>query len=106
MEQPVLRPAPAQEVHRKDLVTAAAAKTTGSDQAQSRSRETASAPATHPAKKPRRSFEVFFTRSSAPSVSGWLRASVSSNDSTVLVKLPVITAVEGAPGTARLRRAN
>jgi len=52
------------------------------------------------------SFKVFFSRSLAPSVSGWLPESVSSNDSTALVKLPVITAVEGAPGTARRNRAN
>jgi hypothetical protein len=42
----------------------------------------------------------------APSVGGWLPERVSSSDNTVLVKLPVITAVEGASGTARRNRAN
>src|SRR6266403_1593119 len=94
------------EVHRTDLASAAPASATGSDQAQFRNKETAAAPATQPAKKPTRSFQVFFSRSWAPSVSGWLRDSVSSSASTVLVKLPVITAVEGARGTARRKRAN
>src|SRR5262245_35737557 len=39
-------------------------------------------------------------------ISGSLRDSVSSSDSTVLAKLPVITVVDGAPGTARRKRAN
>src|SRR4030095_8913454 len=86
--------------------TATPASTTGSDQAQSLSHETAAASAMQPAKKPTTSSNVFFSRSLVPSISGSLRDSVSSSDSTVLVKLPVITAVEGAPGTARRNRAN
>src|SRR2546428_581001 len=80
--------------------TAAAASTTGNDHDQSPSHETAAAPATQPAKKPMTSVEVFLRRSSAPSVSGRARDTVSSSDRTVLVKLPVITAVDGAPGRA------
>lgn len=86
--------------------TATPANTTGSDQAQSASDETATAPATQPAKKPTRTLRVFLSRSLAPSVSGCVRDKVSSIDRTVLVRLPVITAVEGAPGTAIRKRAN
>src|SRR6202790_3094568 len=50
--------------------TATPANTTGSDQAQSASHETATAPATQPAKKPTRSLRVFLIRSLAPSVNG------------------------------------
>jgi hypothetical protein len=35
-----------------------------------------------------------------------MRDTVSNGESTVLVKLPVITVVDGAPGTARRKRAN
>src|SRR5262249_16350228 len=87
-------------------VSAAAANTTGSDQAQSRSKETPAAPTTHPTKKPTRRLRAFFHRSLAPSISGWSRDSPSSSESTLLVKFPVITAVEGAPDTARRKRAN
>src|SRR5215472_5797751 len=86
--------------------TATPANPTGSDQAQSPSHETAAAPAMQPAKKPKTSSDVFLSRSLGPSTRGSLCDSVSNSDRTVLVKLPVITAVEGAPGTARRKSAN
>ncbi len=51
-------------------VTATPANTTGSDQAQSPSHETAAAPTMPPAKKPMTRSNVFFSRSLAPSISG------------------------------------
>jgi len=55
---------------------------------------------------PTSSFEVLLRRSSASPISGRMRDTVSNSESTVLVTLPVITAVDGAPGTARRKRAN
>src|SRR5260370_28566613 len=92
------------EPHRNAI--ASPASTTGSDQAQVPNHETAAAPTTQPEQNPPTSSTVFLRRSLAPSISGSPRASVSSRDSTPLVQLPVITAVEGAPGTARRRSAN
>src|SRR5262249_10517720 len=87
-------------------VTAAAANNAGSDQAQSPRKETAAAPATQPVKKPTTRLSVFFHRSLGPSISGLFPSNPSSSDSTLLVTFPVITAVEGAPGTARRNKAN
>src|ERR1700730_6730763 len=86
--------------------TAMPASATGNDQAQSPSKATAAAATTQPMKKPIRRWRDLFNRSVAPSINGCVRDSVSSSDSTVLVKLPVMTAVEGAPGTAKRKRAN
>jgi len=74
--------------------TATPAKVIGSNQAQSPSHDTATAPARQPAKKPATSSAVFLSRSFASSISGSVPDSVSSSDRTVLVKFPVITAVE------------
>src|SRR5215470_4998835 len=86
--------------------SATPASATGSAHDQSPSNETAAAPTRQPAKNPATSPTVFFNCSPAFCISGSFRHRVSSNDSVVLVKLPVITAVEGAPGTARRKRAN
>src|SRR5262249_6585886 len=82
------------------------ARRTGSNQAQSGSHETAAAPATQPAKKPMRALRAFFSSSLASFVSGSPGDRVSKSESTQLVKLPVITAVDGARGTASLKSAN
>jgi len=68
------------------------ARAAGSDQAQSPSHDTAAAPATQPAQNPPTSARVFCSRSFAPGIGGGsLLASVSSSESTPLVRLPVIT---------------
>src|SRR5215813_9595371 len=92
------------EIHLQ--ITANPASATGTDQAHAPKIETAAAPAIQPARKPTTTFNVLFSRARAPSSKGRLGDSVSRSDNTALVKLPVITAVEGAPGTARRRRAN
>src|SRR5262249_26379710 len=86
--------------------TATPASITGTDQAQSPSQVTAAAPATQPAVKPTTSFTVSFKRTSASRIKGWRGDSVSRATSTVVVRLPVITAVDGATGSASRRRAN
>src|SRR5258708_5644775 len=84
--------------------TAIAARTTGNDQAQSPSKEMATAATTQPARKPKSRCEDLFNRSASTGSKG-LREDASISDRTVLVKLPVITAVEIAPGMARRSRA-
>src|SRR5260221_13733986 len=79
------------EPHRNAIASPASAA--GSDQAQLPNHETAAAPTTQPEQNPPTSSTVFLKRSLAPSISGSPRDSVSSSDSTPLVKLPVITAV-------------
>src|SRR5215510_14596175 len=86
--------------------SATPASATGSAHDQSRSHETAPAPTRQPAKKPATSCTVFFNCSPAFCSNGSFLHRVSSSDNTVLVKFPVITAVEGAPGMARRKRAN
>src|SRR5229473_5711652 len=86
--------------------TATPASTTGNDQAQSPRYVTAAAATTQPPKKPTRRCSEPVSRSASPAINGWVRDCLSSSDRTVLVKLPVMTAVEGATGRAKRRRAN
>src|SRR5229473_741822 len=85
--------------------TATPASATGNDQAQSPSKETAAAATTQPTRKQKRSRRDLFNRPASTVISGRLGDDASINDSTVLVKLPVITAVEIAPGIAKRSRA-
>src|SRR5215469_9893076 len=83
------------------------ASTTGSDHAQFPNQETAKAPSRQPIKKPPTRGSVSRNRSPDPGSSGEPCAKVSRSESTAVVKLPLITAVEGAPpGTASRKSAN
>ena len=82
------------------------ATATGNDHAQFPSQETAAAPARHPAKNPISAPSVLFKSAFAPFIRGSPREKLSSSDRTRLVVFPVITAVEGAPGTVRRKSAN
>src|SRR6266404_2387533 len=86
------------------IAIATAASATGNDQAQSPSMKTAEALTTQPKRKPTRRCNDLLKR---PASTGSKRCfeSKSISDKTVLVKLPVITAVEIAPGIARRRSA-
>src|ERR1700682_3915079 len=75
--------------------------TTGNDQAQSPSTETALALTTQPSRKPNSSCKDLFKRPASTGIKAPCLNSKSISDNTVLVKLPVITAVEIAPGIAR-----
>jgi hypothetical protein len=86
--------------------TAKAASATGNDHAQSLSNKTAVAPTTHPPQKPMRRWTEPVNRSVSPAINGWVRDRMSSADSTAFVKLPVMTAVEGATGIVKRKRAN
>ena len=85
--------------------TAAAASVTGKDQAQSASRGTAAAAMTQPNRKPTSRCTDLLSRSLSVVIKDWRFDSRSINDRTVLIRLPVITAVEIAPGIAKRSRA-
>jgi hypothetical protein len=89
---------------RKGRAAAKAASATGTDHAQSLKIETAAAATTQPTRKPTNRCRDLFNRpaSSGNKARRFDRRSI--NDKTVLVKLPVITAVEIAPGIAKRRR--
>src|ERR1700730_1225970 len=74
---------------------------TGNNQAQSPSTETAEALTTHPKRKPNRRCKDLFKRSASSGRRARCFDSKSISDKTVLHKLPVMTAVEIAPGIAK-----
>src|SRR5262245_50380496 len=84
---------------------AAAASVTGKDQAQSASKGTAAAATTQPNRKPRSRCTDLFSRSRSAVIKDWRFDNKPISDRTVLVKLPVITAVEIAAGIARRSKA-
>ena len=86
--------------------TARPANTTGNDQAQSPSDETAAAATTQPPKKPMSKWRDSLNRSASPANNDCFREMVSTSDNTAFVKFPVMTAVEGATGKAKRKRAN
>ena len=87
------------------IAIATAASATGNDQAQSPSIKTAEALTTQPKRKPKRRCNDLFKRPVSTGSKARCFESKSISDKTVLVKLPVITAVEIAPGIARRRSA-
>src|SRR6266403_6163641 len=86
--------------------TATPPNRTGNDQAQSPNKETAAAATMQPPRKPKRRSRDLFKRPASTVINGRPRDNMSISDKTVLVKLPVITAVEIAPGIAKRKRAN
>src|SRR3981081_83539 len=82
---------------------ATAASVAGNDQAQSPRREMAAAATTQPTRKPNRRSRDLFKRPASTAING-RPDNTSISDRTVLVKLPVITAVEIAPGIAKRSR--
>src|SRR5215831_10611289 len=85
--------------------TAMAASVTGKNQAQSATKVTAAAATTQPNRKPSSRYTDRFSRSLSAVIKRWRFDDNSINDRTVLVKLPVITAVEIAPGMAKRSKA-
>ena len=85
---------------RDDNATATAANATGKDQAQSPNMETALAAIRQPTRKPMRSCRDLFNRPLSTDIIGRFD-NLSISDKTELLKLPVITAVEIAPGMAK-----
>src|SRR5260370_38662574 len=83
------------------IAIATAASATGNDQAKPPSMNTADALTTQPKRKPKRRCNDLLKRSASTGSKARCFASKSISDNTVLVKLPVITAVEIAPGIAR-----
>src|SRR5258708_7553156 len=81
--------------------TATAASATGNDQAQSPNVETAAAATTQPTRKPQSRYRDLFRRPASSAINGRRFDNASISDRTVLVKFPVITAVEIAPGMAK-----
>src|SRR5258708_38756892 len=75
--------------------------TIGNDQVQSPNTETAEALTTQPSRKPRRRCQDLLRRPASTGSKARSFDSKSISDKTVLVKLPVMTAVEMAPGIAR-----
>src|SRR5208282_2543172 len=86
--------------------TAAPARTTGNDQAQSPKYVTAAAATTQPPKKPRRRWSEPINRFLSSPFNDWVCDTTSSRDSTEFVKLPVMTAVDGATGRVSRKRVN
>src|SRR5260370_38359826 len=86
--------------------SATAASATGSDQAQSASKEMAAAATMQPTRKPKRRYRDLFNRPASTVINGRLFDNMSISESTVLVKLPVITAVEIPPAQAHRQRRN
>src|SRR5262249_16402260 len=82
------------------------ASTTGNDQAESPKYETAAAARMHPLKKPMRGRNEAFSRSTSAGVDAWLRKVRFIAGRMACVKLPVMTAVEGATGQTRRSSAN
>src|SRR5258708_38815897 len=82
------------------------ASTAERDQAQSPRYVTAAAATTHPPKKPTRGCSEAFDRAVWPTVNRGVREVVSRKDSTAFVKLPVMTAVDGATGKPKRKSAN
>jgi hypothetical protein len=80
--------------------TAIPASAVGSDQAHSPIRETATALTRHPKRNPMRRGTDFLSRAAESSVRSFVDDPMSTRESTVLVKFPVITAVDTAPGNA------
>src|SRR5277367_4750199 len=78
---------------------------TGTSQAQSERSETATAAIMQPIKKPARRWRERLSLSLSAVRKGSFLASKSIAAKTALVKLPVITAVEIAPGIAKRSRA-
>src|ERR1700736_3319197 len=89
--------------YRTAIATAASAA--GRNQAQSPANEAAAAATTHPKRNPSKRPSERFSGVESCGSRGWRSVSKSIADKTALAKLPVITAVEIAPGTARRRRA-
>src|SRR5215813_5862611 len=86
--------------------TATAASTAGNDQAQSPRYIRAVVARTQPTKKPTRRRRAPVSRLLSFSISGSVLELRSTSPSTAFVKLPVITAVEGATGRVKRKRAN
>ena len=86
--------------------TATQPNATGNDHAQSPNRGTAAAATMQPMRKPNRGCRDLFNRPSSTVFNGRPCDSISISARTVLVKLPVITAVEIPPGKAKRKRAN
>src|SRR5215469_3991341 len=86
--------------------TAAPANAAGSDQAQSPKYISAAVATTQPTKKATRRWRAPVNRLLLLSINGSVRELESTSDSTTFVKLPVITAVEGATGNVNRKRAN
>src|SRR5215831_18900113 len=84
---------------------AKAASTVGIDHAQSRRTEIAAAATTQPARKPISRRSELFSRLRSTGVNGCRGDNRSISDKTVLVRFPVITAVETTFGNAKRRRA-
>src|SRR5262245_41036066 len=82
-------------------ITVAAESATGNDQAHSPIVEMAIAAMTHPSIKPKRRYSDRFNRPPSALIRGWPPDSASMMERTVLVRLPVMTAVEIAPGSAK-----
>src|SRR5262249_33484235 len=82
-------------------IMVAAETATGNDQAHSPIVEMAIAAMTHPSIKPKRRYRDRFNRAPSALIRGCPRDSASMIERTVLVRLPVITAVEIAPGSAK-----
>src|SRR5262245_19650859 len=84
-----------------DRAIATPDRATGNDQAQSRSIATATAAATQPKRKPTSRCKDCLRRPASTADTARPFDSSSMSDKTVLVKFPVMTAVEIAPGIAR-----
>src|SRR5262249_62420192 len=82
------------------IETAAAATATGNVQDQSFNSRTPRAPATQPQQNPTTGTVALPNLPLLGGMTGWPGETMSRNDRTEFVRLPVITAVEGAPGTA------
>ena len=82
---------------------ATAASAVGNDHAQSPSSMTAAVPTTQPKKKPNRRWSDLLKRPASTGSRGWRLDNKSISDNTVLVKLPVITAVVKASSTSMPR---
>jgi hypothetical protein len=59
-----------------------------------------------PTKKPTSRWRAPSIRLLSPSINGWIRELKSTSPNTAFVKLPVMTAVEGATGKVKRKRAN
>src|SRR5262245_21097504 len=89
-----------------DSASITPASAAGNNQAHSPSGERAAAATTQHTKTPMSSWRDAVSRPVSPVINGWVREFVSISDSTAFVKLPVMTAVEGATGKVKRRRAN
>src|SRR5260370_23064542 len=79
---------------------------TGHDQAQSPNKGMAAAATTQPTRKPKRRRRDLLNRPASAAINGRPCGNISISERTVLVRLPVITAVEIPPGKAKRKRAN